>query len=367
MNCDEVAESISALFDACPLPGAMMEHISSCELCSTRLNDYAEISAKLRRFASAVTVSEIPHPQWKSSQPALAPRFVASRNTVRIPRFAFALMVLALVALTTGLLLVRAKERNRWFQFQVHGRDGKQIVSATVPADSGADPYYNIEAGMPGADGTVWFFLRALEQHSGAETIGARTLWVPQRVGVPPGGWTKLRALPERQFFCVPGRRLAIPVNGYGNLEIDRQFQAKLPDNVRFGLYPPDDTFQILPPVVLVRGDRMLSKADIGGGQYLWQRGYFGYYSPGSGWYLFSSKPLEGAVQGKVSSNQIEFDLGGQKHFLFTGAPITFGTTNVWVAHYWSLTEADPSSSWTAAGHDMPEFAFGELQNLRSK
>ena len=284
---------------------------------------------------------------------------------MRIPRFAFALMVLLLLALTTGLLLVSAKERNRWFQFQVYGGDGKKIVSATVPADSGGDPYYDIEAGMPGSDGTVWFLLRALEQDNGTEKVGARALWVPH--GVPPGNWTKIRALPERQYVCVPGRKLPIPVDGYGDLEIDCQFQAKLPDNVRFGLYPPDDAFQILPPVVFVRGDRMLSKADIGGGQYQRQRGYFAYYSPGNGWYLFSSKPLEGAVEGKISGNQVDFELDGQRHFLFTGAPITFGTASIWVAHYSSIAEADSSSSWTAAGHDTPEFAFGELQNLTSK
>ena len=46
---------------------------------------------------------------------------------MQIPRFAFALMILALLGLSTGLFLTRAKEADRWFQYELFGRDGKEL------------------------------------------------------------------------------------------------------------------------------------------------------------------------------------------------------------------------------------------------
>jgi hypothetical protein len=274
-------------------------------------------------------------------------------------------MVFLLFALTTGLFLVSAKEKNRWFRYQLRGRDGKMIVSATVPIDPGGDPYYDVDGGMPESDGTVWFHLRALGLNGELEKIGARTVWILR--GASAGeAIAKMSRLPEREFLYAPGEKLTIPVDGYGNLGLDGQFQSKLPDTVRSGLYPQDDTFQILPPVALVRADRLLSKADFGGGHYSPNDSYFAYHSPKNGWYVFSAKPQEGAAEGTITRNQIEFNLENYNYVLLAAAPITFGTAKVWVKHYAAIEQADPLSGWQAQSvqEEYPELAFGELRNL---
>jgi hypothetical protein len=367
MNCSEAAECVSALFDGAPISREVAGHLSDCQECRVRLNEYAEMSAELRRMASAAAPQSIPEGQWRLAEPPAANWLKKWRGTMRIPRFAFALMVLSLVALSlfTGLFLTRAKETYRWFQYELSGRDGKMITRGTVPTNPGGNPYYDSEAGMSYADGTVWFHVRMLEQVGEAEKIGARTLWHPR--GEPYGNqfYERLRRMPEREFLYSPGEGLKIPVDGYGNLEIKGHFESTLPENVRMGLYPEDGKFRVNPPVVLVRGKEMLMKGDMGGGYASLDESYFAYGDQEHGWYLFSAKPIAGAVEGTLTMNQIEFELDGRHYFLFTGDPILFGRVKIWVKHYPSIQDFDPTSpgmDWAA--ENGPALAFGELKNL---
>ena len=108
----------------------------------------------------------------------------------------------------------------------------------------------------------------------------------------------------------------------------------------------------------------MLMKGDMGGGNVSIDKSYFAYGDQSEGWYLFSAKPLAGAVEGTLKMNQIEFVLGGKHYFLFTGDPILFGSVKVWVKHYAFIKDADPTSpgeNWSA---ENPALALGELKNL---
>jgi hypothetical protein len=365
MNCIEVAEHVSALFDGEPISREATVHLSNCEECRGRLNRYAEIGAELRRMASAGAPQTIPEGRWKLAEPASANWLTIWRETMRIPRFVFALMVVALLALSTGLFLTRAKETHRWFQYGLVGRDGKNIVTGTVPTNPPkGNPYYDLEAGMTYADGTVWFQVRFVEQVGEAEKFTARTLWVPRGDHHGPT-LERLRSMPEREFF-YSGEDLKISVEGYGNLEIKGHFESTLPENVRMGLYPEDGMFRIDPPVVLVREKEMLMKGDMGGGQVSMDKSYFAYGSQAEGWYLFSSKAIAGATEGTLTSNQIEFMLDGKQYFLFTGNPILFGSVKIWVKHYATIRDADPTSP-PGADQNIPQLAFGELANLSAE
>ena len=170
--------------------------------------------------------------------------------------------------------------------------------------------------------------------------------------------------MPEREFLYSPGEDLKIPVDGYGNLEIKGHFESTLPESVRMGLYPEDGRFRIDPPVLLVRGKEMLMKVDMGGGNVIMDKYYFAYGDQDEGWYLFSAKPIPGAVEGTLTMNQIEFKLDGKQYSLLAGDPIVFGRTSVWVKHYASIKDADPTSPGDGWQGNVPQLAFGELQNL---
>ena len=226
MNCQEAAEFVSALFDGEAFPCEAAEHIGGCASCEARLRDYALMGAELRLAAAARRPATIADIRCIPTKPIARVWLLGWRQTMQIPRFVVALAVFFLIA-AAGIVLVRAKEQNRWFEWTVSGRDGKSIVSATTPIDSSNDPYYTVEAGVPGQDGTVWFHLRALGLKDGAERIGARTVWLAR--GVPGEERTarlvNLSRQPEREFLCAPGSKLLIPVEGYGNLQIEGQFR----------------------------------------------------------------------------------------------------------------------------------------------
>lgn len=306
--------------------------------------------------------------QWKLAEMAAANNWLKNwRGTMRIPRFAFALMILALLALSTGLFLIRARENYRWFQYDLRGRDGKHIVTATAPTNPRGNPYYNVEAGMSYPDGTVWFDVRVLEQVGETEKIGARGLWHVRGEQYGDKFFEMLHNIPEREFLYAPGEDLKIPVEGYGDLEIQGHFESVLPDNVRMGLYPEDGRVRISPPVVLVREKEMLMKGDMGGGQVSMDKSYFAIGDKNEGRYLFSANPFAGAVEGALTMNQIEFSLDGKHYLFFTGDPIIFGNTRVWVKHYASIKDADPTSPGDGWQGNEPRLAFGELQNLTVK
>ena len=252
---------------------------------------------------------------------------------------------------------------NRWFGYQVLGRDGKMIMGGAVPPNGEGNPYYDGEAGMPYADGTVWFHVRMLERTGETEKIGARILWVPRGSGSQMQFET-LRNMPEREFVYSPNEELKIPVEGYGNLGIKGRFESTLPELVRREPYPEYGTFRIEPPVVLVREKEMIMKGDMGGGQASIDKSYFGYGDQSEGWYIFTAKPVAGAVEGTLKMNQIEFSLDGKRYFLFTGDPIIFGSTKVWVKHYASIRDADPTSPGDGWQGNEPRLAFGDLKNL---
>jgi hypothetical protein len=368
MNCAEAAECVSALFDGEAISREVAAHLVDCQECRIRLNEYAEMGAELRDLGSTATPQAVPDGQWRLVEPAAANNWLGKwRGTVRIPRFAFALMLVALLvlSLSAGLFLTRAKGTDRWFQFEVVGRDGKTIMGGAIPPNGEGNPYYDGEAGMPYADGTVWFHVRMVERIGETEKIGVRALWHVRGDQFGDKLFETLRNMPEREFLYSPREELKIPVEGYGNLEIKGHFELTLPELVRRELYPEYGTFRIEPPVVLVRGKEMIMKGDMGGGQIPMDKSYFAYGDKDEGWYLFSAKPFAGAVEGKLKMNQIEFTLEGKKYFLFTGDPILFGSVNVWVKHFSAIQDFDPSSpgmDWQV--QTGPAFAFGELRNL---
>jgi hypothetical protein len=364
MNCAEAAECVSALFDGEPISRLMAAHLSDCEECRTRLNEYAEMSAQLRGMATAAAPGAIPGGYWRSAELSAANWLRKWGGTMRIPRIAFALMVLTLVALSTGLFLTRARGTYRWFQYELFGRDGKSITRFTVPTNPGGNPYYDDDAGMTYPDGTVWFHVRVLEQIGETEKIGVRALW--HRRGDPYGDefFERLQKMPEREFFYSPGDGLKIPVDDYGNLEIRGHFESTLPDNVQMGRYPKDGLFRINPPIVFVREREMLGKFDGGGGELLRNNSYFAYGEQDEGWFVFSANPIAGAVEGIIKLNQIEFTLDGKHYYLFTSDPILFGSVKIWVKHYASIRDADPTSPGDGWQGNEPQLAFGELQNL---
>src|SRR6266481_1289540 len=109
MKCQETVELISALCDGETIPREAAEHIGECEACRARLNVYSTVGAELRRVASLEEPKEVKAGSWEKVQRARPYSWQEWRTTMRIPRFAFALMLGMILLLSGGLVLVRAR------------------------------------------------------------------------------------------------------------------------------------------------------------------------------------------------------------------------------------------------------------------
>lgn len=364
MKCEEAAHLASALCEGEQVPHEAAQHIGSCEDCMRRLKEYSFLGAELRRVASLSCTENSPKVSWSALRTRRESWRRLGTRTMRIPRIAFALLLAAITLLSAGIMFVRAKEKTKWLHFEVHPQSGPRMVSGTIPAapdgisDRRIGPFSRKER-----DGTIAIEINFRDLNSGVEKLGARALWIPGRVGGEKAN-EQVHSRPERELWLTPGEELSIPVEGYGAITVTGEFLEKLPEDLRTGMYPREGSLRIVPPVFCLSGDRLLSRANDGGGDFSREEHYFAYHSPGEGWFLIAGKPFEGAVQGRVKGNQIEFRAEGRAYSLLTGAPILFGEAFIWVMHYpeFRFTQEFP---WTAQAQEAePNIAFGDLKHL---
>src|SRR5215469_6179975 len=113
MKCEEAAEFLSRLCDGQAIPRAVAEHIRACDVCRARLNVYLGIGAELRRVASLESKGEVRAGDWERAERARPSWWSKGWESMRIPRFVFALLLMAVVALGSSLVIVKAHARNQ--------------------------------------------------------------------------------------------------------------------------------------------------------------------------------------------------------------------------------------------------------------
>jgi len=111
MRCNDAAEFVSALCDGETIPPKAAEHIGHCSTCRVRLQGYLELGAELRRVSSLEPLSEVTSRRWMNDRQTPG-WWTKGRESMRIPRFAFALLLLVIVALGSSLVLVRATPKS---------------------------------------------------------------------------------------------------------------------------------------------------------------------------------------------------------------------------------------------------------------
>jgi anti-sigma factor RsiW len=102
MTCDQAQPYLSALYDAEPIPPEAADHAAHCARCQDQLQQYAQTSAALRSYASQFVSQPVPPRTWLKTSTATRTRWWEKANqSMRIPRLAFAALVLVLVALSS--------------------------------------------------------------------------------------------------------------------------------------------------------------------------------------------------------------------------------------------------------------------------
>jgi predicted anti-sigma-YlaC factor YlaD len=332
MKCEEAAEFVSALYDGERIPREAAEHLGACDDCRGRLNAYAGMAAELRRIASLdITVNKAG--SWQKQEQTRSSWWHKITETMRIPRFAFALMLVAIFLLSGGLVLVRARPGSGGSVLWLVGKlpDGKTFhCPLATDGEPGSDACSNF--GSVHHVGMLSVGVRFLRREGDRIALGVKT-----RYENPPPQFTgpsdeRLNDVPEETVWVEPGAKQDVAVAGTDPIEMTGKFLDHKPP----WFFTPEDTvdpqaqeFRIVSPV-LIRDKEVVFNFAGASSTGVGPEANVVIYWPGEGRYLISSAPFKGAVQGTVDVSQVLFTLEGQAYTLLTGVPIT-RSEHVWI------------------------------------
>lgn len=352
MNCTEAAECVSALFDGEPISRETAAHLSDCEECRARLNDYAEMGAELRDVASATAPRAIPEGQWKLAEPVPATNWVKKwRGTMRIPKFAFALMLIVILGLSGGLTLVKARPGGNGpvllLRAEIPGRGVVSTCTGRVSPEHDMCEFARIA--LPGR---LTGSLRFISREGDRVQIGVRTKYEPPDKTPAPTYDEELRDVSLERYWMDPDKPLNIPVVGFGTMEILGEFRDHEPplpgpDAI---LDPGPNELRMWSPL-LIRDNRILADMSYAflGSPTQDSDSATVLYVPKEGRFIFALRPFEGAIEGNIRSNRINFEENGHFYLLVTGGPVARANyEHVWVLHQ---PEWRPTRPGLSAGH----------------
>jgi hypothetical protein len=332
MGCEEAAEFVSALCDGETVPRVAAEHIGSCQVCRERLESYIGMGAELRRAASMETTNEWKHRTWERQQGILQTWWQKGWETMRIPRFGFALLLMVVAGLSSGLAIVGVRART-------HGT--VVLLNVTSPSGNGTECPLSTEDAQSkecgwlvgGNSGDLIYRIKMLARDGDRVELGVRTKLVASGTPNTPDA---IKDAPEGTYWFEPGKVLQVDAAGVGPLTLTGEWLDHMPYfgqlNLDRNLTPGDNEIRLISPVLL-SGNRVLfdfhnGSADANG------EGHpaIGMYVPESGLYAFFLSPVENGVKGKIQENRLSFEVDGQSCVLLTAAPIT-RSTQIWVLH----------------------------------
>jgi hypothetical protein len=366
MNCEAAAEFLSSLCDGERIPRDAAVHLGSCKDCQAQLNDYVHISIELKRMAMATEPASVREVSWGPQEGAKSGLWRMWRGSMRIPKYAFGAMLLAITSLVAGIALTRAQTRELWFQFEVSDRRGATAEMALMSAEpKGKVPNPGPVIVQDEAAGTLGFIVRVLDARNGSEKLGVRALWIPPNSDLTDV-MGRIQSSVETEYWMIPGQKLSVPVKDYGQIEITGRLLDKLPDEdnpQEMKLYPKQGEFRLTSPQLLLVDGRVVSK---GGGDGLGplKDEYFAYYAPHDGHYIFAFTEFPGATEGSIHGNQIDFTLEGRTYNLIASTPIVGpDVTKIWIRHHVGsrLVENQPIFPDQDAHSSM---MFGDLKHL---
>lgn len=334
MKCEEAVEFVSALCDGETIPRAAAEHVGDCEMCHARLKEYAEMGAELRRVASLEPMEQARVSTWEKSQSAASTWWWKGWGTMRISKVAFALLLVTIVALGSGLVMVKARAHTQ----------GSVLILAIKTAD---DETLNCTLSLEDKNfrrcesmtlDRIYEFRVVAEDGERVE-LAVRT-GLTADVGV-------VDELPEKQYWFQPGEKLEINVPGMGPLVVTGELRDHMPalvgNDPNEQVDPKPDELRFVSPVLL-RGKAVVSDFQGASAIAHKRQSEIEFYAPGEGLFHISLSPLEGAVEGRITMSRVSFDLNGESYAFLLAAPVARGE------HIWVLRDAGYKPSGGNAG-----------------
>ena len=330
MTCQEAAEFVSALYDGETIPRTAAEHIGGCPACQGRLKDYLEIGVELRRVASLDLPERVRERAWDKPQRSLKTLWRKGYETMKIPRFTFALMSGGLVVLASSLAVVGVR---------AHG-DGKVVLlhlaladGASVDCALSTEDGKRSQCGAMGkvGGGTVALRIDLLGKQGDRVELGIRS-----RGGSFAGETNPIASLasqPEKRYWFQPGDTLKVETEGGAELPVTGEWMDHMPafPGAHQEVDPGPSELRVFSPLLL-RGKAVVGDLGTSGAAVDKSGEGVEVYLPGAGRFRISLSPMPNAVASRVQMNRISFESKGTAYEFVTGTPIT-RASQVWVVH----------------------------------
>jgi len=348
MTCDDFAEHVSALCDGQTIPPTAAQHIAVCPDCETRLSDYLALGVELRRQASLELVNAVPARTWIKPENQIAALWQKGLTNMKVPRFAFAGLVIGILALASIVTVdnARAHETGTVVLLSTLGPDG---ILGDCPLST-LDKNQAVCAGLGRIGMQLLGYKIELVSRDGDRVLLAiRTRTYP----IVPGGTKsfspfELDADPAREVWFEPGEPLKFEIAGGGSLTLKGEWLDHMPvlGLHKEDLSPGPNELRFASPLLLK--DKVEVVDLVGGVSGLFNTDDSNWavqvYVPGQGRFLISLLPMKDAIEAKVMFSRISFDEGGHSWEFVTGAPVS-RTDKLWVLH---------QAAFTMPGADSP-------------
>ena len=235
MNCNEAAEFVSALCDGESVSPTAAAHIGVCPICHAQLQEYLAMGAEMRRVASLEPVTEVGNCSWSKGQRPTPSWWTKGWESMRIPRFAFAVLVITVVALGSSLVVVRARAHTEGsvLMLTAEGSHGPALRCAL----SLVDKKWGVCAWL--SPPRYLLGIEVLSHTEDQVELGIREQYNPAPVGAGSHteGIEDLRKIPQKSYWFRPGEKLELDVSGTGPLVITGELMDHIPP---FAGYPDD-------------------------------------------------------------------------------------------------------------------------------
>jgi len=338
MTCQDAVDFVSALCDGQRIPREAAEHIGQCDDCRARLQDYAILGAELRRTASLhlpentptievlLSTAEKGGMQRANKESRLAGWWRKGREAMRIPRFAFAMLILIIIGLSSGLVVVKARSTAQGPVLLVTLRLPSLKSPWQCALSTTSDPSRNWCSGLMALKdgGSLQFGTHVLASQGDQIVLEIRSHFYPPPASGITVAFDDFEKLPVEQYRLDPGQTLRINIPGLGEAELTGELLDHMPAfpfSPAETLDPAQDELRLVSPVLL-RGRQAI--IDMGGtAKGTAKDGAVWVYQRGVGRLIVSAQNFEGAVKGENNESRIDFEINGSQYHLLSGAPIT--------------------------------------------
>ena len=319
---------LSALYDFEVIPQEAAEHIEACESCQALLKEYIGIGVELRLVASLESMAEVVPQVWMKPQRVRTSWWKKGWETMRIPRFAFGLLVVGIVGLGSSLVMVGVR---------AHSQGSVVILKIPFARDGyGQCPFSTEDKRVKRCSfsesvksGELGYQINYLAKDGDRIKIGVRAK-VFARAG-DPNEQAAFANEPQKEYWFRAGETLNVDVPGRAPLAITGDWMDHMPvmfeQSEHSDLDPGPNVLRIVSPMLL-HGKEVVD--EFGGGAE--SEGEVAIYFPGKGLYEISLMPKEGSIEGRVTGNKIEFEIDGQSYAFITGSPVT-RSEKIWILY----------------------------------